>query len=264
MIEAYFDESGIHKGAKVCVIAGYFGYSAQWRALEKKWRKVLKDFNFPLKDFHATDLIDRRNDRSMLEKLAEAIARSEVYPVSSGIIVDDFYSFNETQRKFMTGATLMPSGKFKTSGAPNKPYFVPFQNAVKNITDYAKPGRRANFCFGLDRPMAKYADAFFTEIKTRGGWGQRGWASRGRLGDPAFPLAKETPQLQAADLFSHLSYRHMNERNDANDWNVLPTDLLMTCLHKMRSPYDHGYQTKDSLQAVLEQTYAISGNWDEH
>ena len=227
MLEAYFDESGIHKDAKVCVIAGYFGYAAQWGAQEKKWRKVLEDFNVLLEKFHATDLISSRQHQPMLKKLAESIAKSEVYPVSSGIIVDDFYSFSEKQRKFMTDATLTPSGKFTTSGAPTKPYFVPFQNAVRNITDYTKPGRRVNFVFGLDRPMSKYADAFFKEIKLRGGWGQRGWASRARLGDPAFPLAKETPQLQAADLFAHLTYRHMTERNEANDWNTPPEFSLI-------------------------------------
>jgi len=43
--------------------------------------------------------------------------------------------------------------------------------------------------------MAEYSTSFFKEIKTRGGWAEGGWTSKNRLGDPAFPLAKHTPQL---------------------------------------------------------------------
>jgi hypothetical protein len=263
MLEAYFDESGIHANTGICVVAGYFGYAAQWRAQENKWRKVLAEFSFPLEDFHATDLMNSRKHQPMLKQLALAIAKSEIYPVSGGIVIDDFFSFNEKQRKFMTGATLMPNGKFTTSGKQKKPYFVPFQNAVKNVTDYTRPGRRANFFFGLDRPMGKYASTFFQEIKTRGAWGEAAWIRR--LGDMATPLAKECPQLQAADLLALLTYRHMRERYDDNDWTVPPGGLLKTCLAKMRSRYDHGYETRNSLHQRIEATYPlVRANWDDH
>jgi hypothetical protein len=35
MIDAYLDESGIHDGAEVCLIAGYFGGRVQWRKFSK-------------------------------------------------------------------------------------------------------------------------------------------------------------------------------------------------------------------------------------
>ena len=263
MIEAHFDESGIHQGAKVCVIAGYFGHSAQWRSFNKKWLRVLECFKFPLEDFHATDLIEKRDHQPMLKALARSIAQSEIYPVSSGIIVDDFLSFTEDQRRFFTGATIMPSRKIKHSGSPNTPYFVPFQRALENITSYTKPGRTANCSFGLGRPMEKYATLFFKQIKERG-WTNMGWTTRNRLGVPFFPLAKNTPQLQAADFLALLTYRHMTERHAANDWSVLPTGLLPTCLRKLRSVHDHGYEAKDSLQITLDKSYAILGNWDGH
>jgi hypothetical protein len=91
-----------------------------------------------------------------------------------------------------------------------------------------------------------------------------GWTTRNRLGTPLFPLAKETPQLQAADFLSLLTYRHMTERYTANDWSVMPTELLATCLRKLRSLYDHGYESIYSLQVTLDQSYAILGNWDGH
>jgi hypothetical protein len=90
------------------------------------------------------------------------------------------------------------------------------------------------------------------------------WATKGRLGDPAFPLAKATPQLQAADLLVHLTYRYMLERHAANDWNVVPSGLLLTCLRNIKSRNDHVFQNKASLQGTLEKSYAIAGNWDRH
>jgi hypothetical protein len=104
-------------------------------------------------------------------------------PLSSGIIVGDFFSFTEDQRKFFAGPMIMPNGKIKNSGSPNKPYFVPFQRALENITAYTNPGRTANFSFGLDRPMEKYATHFSSRSKTVNGgiWDglhATGWALR--------------------------------------------------------------------------------------
>lgn len=57
MIAAYLDESG--DSAEVCVIAGYFGGTGQWRKFEVAWRKVLLRFAVPLDKFHAKDLMNR-------------------------------------------------------------------------------------------------------------------------------------------------------------------------------------------------------------
>jgi hypothetical protein len=156
----------------------------------------------------------------------------------------------------------MPNLKVKNSGSPNKPYFVPFQRVLENVTYYTKSGYKADFSFGVDKPVERYARVILDQIK-KSAWKGIGWATRDRLGDAYFPLASQTPQLQAADLFSYLSYRHMQERLAANDWLVLPTGLLGTCLHRMNG-YDHGYETKDSLQITLDRSYAAVGNWDGH
>ena len=55
MIDAYLDESGIHAGATVCVIAGYFGGPGQMRKLERSWSRALREFSFEMADFHAKE-----------------------------------------------------------------------------------------------------------------------------------------------------------------------------------------------------------------
>jgi hypothetical protein len=47
MIEAYMDESGIHDGAHVCVIAGYWGTVKKWKKFEDRWKTILHDANEP-------------------------------------------------------------------------------------------------------------------------------------------------------------------------------------------------------------------------
>ena len=70
MIQAFLDESGTHKGAKVCAIAGYFGAPAPVRKFEREWKHKLAEFKFPMADFHATDLITSTKHHQMLRELA--------------------------------------------------------------------------------------------------------------------------------------------------------------------------------------------------
>jgi hypothetical protein len=54
MIEGYFDESGIHEGAPVCIVGGYYGTQAAWRKFETQWNAILFDYpELSSKGFHA-------------------------------------------------------------------------------------------------------------------------------------------------------------------------------------------------------------------
>lgn len=267
MIDAYLDESGIHEQAKVCVIAGYFGGVSQMKKLERAWRKVLADFDFPMKDFHAKDLVSARKHRPMLDALAVVISKQrKIFPASHGIVVDDFRQFSTDERRFLTGAALCPqSGELISSGCPSKPYFVPFQEIIKIATDYAPVGGKARFRFGTDRPFAEYAKALFRKIRalppSNEGRPWSSWKTKDRLGDPTFPLASETPQLQAADLLAHLTYLHMQEWI-AKGSGAAPSPLLRTCLANKRCHADHQYQDKECLQHTLDGIRSFIPRWN--
>ena len=271
MIEAYLDESGIHDGAKVCMIAGYFGGRSQLGKLEQKWKSVLEDFDFPMKDFHTKSLVDSPNPKhqSMLKALAKAISEQrKVRPISWGIVPDDFYSLPEKQRRFLTGARMMLNGEISGTGCPNKPYFVPFQNIVRAVTDATSVGAKAHFFFGCDRPFSGYAMELWKQLQVESmedvekqkPWNT--WHSRDRLGMPSFPLASETAQLQAADLLVHLTYRHMLEWQKTGKVEN-PSDLLGLCLTNMRARADHVYQNKESFNDILEQCKDIALGLDD-
>ena len=270
MVDAYLDESGIHDGAKMCVIAGYFGRSWQMEKLEKAWKKILADFNFPMKDFHAKNLLKTKKYHPMLKELARAVGQQKkVYPVTWAIVVDDFNSFSLEQRRFMTGATLDPkSRKLVTSGCPNKPYFVPFQQVIKVVTDAASIGSKAHFNFGIDKQFAEYAVTLFKQIieTTSKPRAFSTWKSRDRLGKALFPLASETAQLQAADLLVHISYRMMDDWRTTGKTGQSPIfiyELLEFCLANMRKKGDHVYQDKALLQQMITQAKNYVPGWKD-
>lgn len=269
MLDAYLDESGIHNGAKVCVIAGYFGGPGQMKRFEKAWRATLDRYSFPMKDFHAKDLIKSPKRRPMLESLARVAGEQpKIYPVAYGIVVDDFYRFSLDERKFMTGAVLNEkTGKLVTSGCPNKPYFCPFQNIIKIVTGYAPIGGKAHFSFGLGRPFAEYALQLFKQMYKDAEIEKpfNTWHSRDRLGEPFFPLAEETAPLQAADLLVHLLYLHMGEaiqRGEAGDFSFSPSNLALSCMANARDrASDLVYQDWKCLQALISKAKSLAPRW---
>jgi hypothetical protein len=103
---------------------------------------VLAKHGVALHEFHATEMVRARRYQPMLLELAQVISEYRVYPVSFGIVVDNFNSYNENQRKFITGARLdEKTGKFLSSGCPNKPYFVPFSALPQTSDDLRTCGR---------------------------------------------------------------------------------------------------------------------------
>src|SRR5258705_13747513 len=103
MIDAYLDESGIHEGAEVCLIAGYFGGRGQWRKFGKAWEQLLNNFKVPLNEFHAQNLVKRTNffygwssteSKELQVALAQTIAQFKIYPVAQGVLVKDFFKLS--------------------------------------------------------------------------------------------------------------------------------------------------------------------------
>lgn len=250
MIDAYLDESGIHDGAAICVVAGYFAGRGQWRKFEKEWRRAFTDFGMPIEDFHAKDIVKKDDPRykNFVESLAHVIAKfsAKMHPISAAIIVQDFYSFSLDDRKFMTGATLR-NNQLVGSGSPDKPYYIPFQHCLKRVTEYAPAGGKAHFFFGLDRKFSEYALLLFRQAKDDP-YSPR----RERLGNIDFPDAKETPQLQAADLLVHLSYLYALKMMQTDSWGqIQPTGPLQIALMGTRDQSDHTYQDKRALELTI-------------
>jgi hypothetical protein len=250
-MSSYLDESGIHDRAEACVISGYFGKVNHWRPLGKKWNLVLKKHKFPMEKFHAKDLVGRPKHEAMLMDLAEAISDCRIYPVTSGIVVKDFFPFSYNQRKYLTGAEFCgPPKLLKDGGNPRRPYFVPFQLILQRVTDHTAPTAKAHFTFGIDRTFYEYATYMFRKIKLAEPRPTE-WQTKRRLGEAFSAVAKQTAELQAADLYSLLSYHHMLERIKPGGEHKQPEPLLAICLSNSKMREDHTYQTRDTIRATI-------------
>jgi hypothetical protein len=268
MIDGYLDEGGVHDQAKVCVIAGYFAGRGKWKKFEDDWKAVLRDFKVPIEEFHAKDIYPKPKDFfhprlgewggnivAFRNGVADVIANHpKIHPIAAGIVVDDFYSFPDDARRYFTGATVR-RGELVTSGCPNKPYFVPFQRCVVQICDYAPVGSRADFFFGLDRPFAEYARHLFDGMKVSDIRADEfpefkvEW--KDRLGISKFPLAKETPQLQAADFLTCLTYHHMLDCGP-QVVTTEPSPLLAKCISNRRTMEDFYFLNRFNLDVGLD------------
>jgi hypothetical protein len=167
--------------------------------------------------------------------------------------VEDFNSFSLEERRYLTGATFFHDRRKMIGGCPSKPYFVPFQACVRKVTDYTHPRGRAHFVFGLDRTFYEYAIELFRDMKVKAPF-----LWRRKLGDSHFPLAAETPGLQAADVISYLTYTHMVKNFRPEGWTVAPKDEIAYLLKRARSASDFTCFNKACLQSTLDDLKLIA------
>ncbi len=216
MIQAYLDESGIHDGAAICVIAGYFGGPGWMRKLGENWTRVLREYNVPefhAKEFWALDPDGHRASRAyrgwsdskaaaFINTLLTIIEScTKIHPVASVVVVESFTKLTLNQRRFITGAHIV-DGKFRSTGCPTKPYFLPFQTVITDAASYAPVGGKAHFFFDLNKQFKGYALDLYALLKSQG------TKVSDRLGDIDFPTGIEAVQLQAADLLCYQTYHY--------------------------------------------------------
>ncbi len=222
LIEAYFDESGIHDGAKVCVVGGFYGSQPGWRKFEAQWNKIISEYpelaeaGFHAKRFFARprgarvspyrDWLNEKADK-FLNRLVQCVVRNSIFPIGYGIVVKDFLALPLLDRKWFTGAKFNIAGEALTSGCPNKSYYVPFQWCVLESSKVWGKNKieKVHFFAGLDRSFYGYATVLHGHLLKD----VRLPASLlGKLGGISYPLAKNTPGIQAADLFVNRLYQH--------------------------------------------------------
>lgn len=264
MIEAYLDESGI-SNSPICIIAGYYGGKGAWKIFDMEWKKLLSDFNVPLDKFHAHEIMMDRGffqgwEKAKLQafkrQTGETIARQrKIHPISATIIADDFNSYSQEHRAHFTGKTVFKGRKTAATGKANTPYFAPFWYCVREVARYASVGGKVHFFCGLNTTFARYATVLYQTIQNsprRTKWGD--W--KDRLGNIAFPAAKNTPQLQAADFLAYLQYRHTVKAYKAGKLGQTEAfPLLKRCWANGRSTEDFRILDRTYFDAALAEVF---------
>lgn len=95
MLGGYFDESGIHAGARATVMAGFVGSADAWARVEIGWQKALDDLEAPY--FHYGGMIAQSGPfqlfptwkwQALAKRCATVLKQSEVEPVAAAFFGD--------------------------------------------------------------------------------------------------------------------------------------------------------------------------------
>jgi len=263
MIEAYMDESGIHDGAHVCVIAGYWGTVKKWKKFENRWKAILRDANEPtLVEFHSTDFWHKDDSRKgvfarwsnqkadrFIDDLASCIVDAKIFPTFCSVVMDEWKKLNKNERRFLTGGRYdTKTHNWVTQGAPNKPYFWPFQVAILNPVLACPAGLHVHYTFDLNKQFKNYAVDLYALLKS-----DSSFTHRHKLGSLDMEIGEVAVGLQAADLLAYRQYKLAKtrlERGKPMPFESAPK-LIKKLLTNIRDPRDLVFYDKHNLDIAL-------------
>jgi hypothetical protein len=216
MLEGYFDESGIHDGAPLCLVAGLIADARKWTRFYPRWQKVLDDYS--IKEFHARDFgnhagefhgwDDHRRSR-FLARLINIINDARAFPIGLCVATDVFERLNEDERRYVTGGQYqIKQERWIRSGAPNKPYFLPFVHCLfVGVYKTQTPHTKIDFVFDAQHIYEGLALKIFADIKA-----DPDWSNRHRMGAIIYDSKTNKLPLQAADLIAYECYQYGQRR----------------------------------------------------
>ena len=236
MLNAYFDESGIHGGSPICVVAGFVLSEPVAKLLSAKWSALLSQNDltyFHAKDFAALSGPFRGWHRnrapafsSNATELISGIFRYSQSPsarVGTAISSNDFLALSVDERRWLTGGSFAfgKGGikKWKRQGAPSKPYFLAFQQAVLDATKFTTvdtgaqlisqvdTNEKVNFIFDQQREYESTAMAVFHALK------EMPLSIKGRVGNITFASKLKSIPLQVADFMAYEAYCYLRSRD---------------------------------------------------
>lgn len=210
-LRAYADESGIHDGAERCVIPGYFASPHKWLRFSKEWGRCLNEAwpTFHAKDFfgRAGRPLSRQAADLFLSDLLRVIERHDIYPFAGEVILTDWVALSYGERKYLTGAQLNNRGKLH-GGAPNRPYYPCFVNALIKVARTVRPGKIVEFVFDRQKHFAPLALELYGLAE-----GTLPLGVRAKLRGCSFFGKEGLPPLQVADLLAHCLYKRDGDVN---------------------------------------------------
>jgi hypothetical protein len=261
MFKAYLDESGIHEQAHTCVVAGYTGNVAAWKKFDRAWARLLRNHNVP--EFHAqrfwsyqkggagkraspySDWPEQKAFKFKDEAFS-IIQESRIAPVASAVLLEDWNSLTEKQRRFLTGGDYnSQSDKFASPGAPRKGFYLALLGCIWSAVGHSRNGERVHFVLDENKQLAGYALSLFNKLKH-----SAALRVRQRLGAIVFSTSEEASPIQAADI---LAYHLMQDSPQMRKQNTarVPSEILDELLTGLRSKNDLQLFNAQGLQILL-------------
>jgi hypothetical protein len=242
MVKACMDESGIHDGAHVCVVAGYWGSLKKWKRFEPRWKEIISSVEPTLKEFHSVEFWNSTGGRKgafagwsdakadkFIGDLADCIVDSGIYATSAVLVTEAWKKLNKDERSFLTGGYYHTvERRWLHPGAPNRIYFSPFLLALGNPAMGCAPGLHVHYIFDLNKQFRNHALTLFHLLKK-----DDQIRFRHRLGGIDFETSDKIVGLQAADLLVHQIYKFSKNQIGRNE--PFPQEHLPPLLRKLIS-----------------------------
>ena len=235
MLNAYFDESRIHEGSHICVVAGLVLADSAARVLSEKWSELLSDHD--LTHFHAKNFAalsgpfrgwHRNRTPAFSQNATELIngalgySGSPAMRIAVGISSTDFFRLPADERRWLTGGTFAEGKnglrKWKRQGAPSKPYFLAFQQAVLDATklttvdtgaqliSHVDTNEKVDFIFDRQSEYEATALGVYRAMK------EMPLSIKGRVGNITFESKTKSVLLQIADFMAYEAYSYLRSR----------------------------------------------------
>jgi hypothetical protein len=255
VFEGYFDDSGSHSGAKVCVMGGYYGHENSWKSFSKSWDKVLRKFgveSFHSKRFYGRDRGGNRIDdyvgwdekkaEDFMDSLLTVICRDKLYPLGYAVNLIDWDTFSLADKKILTGGKYIKD-KWRAEGKFTKPMFLPFRLVVEKSADNCPKDEKVHYFFGIDEASLGWAAQYLAMLKDSGA------RFSSRLGNIVGAESKAIP-LQAADLLAY-QLRGYAEAKISSPVRVLPNSIIGRATSRKKENGDFRIADKQSMKMLL-------------
>ena len=221
MLQAFIDESGIHGNAPFCVVAGYVGGARQWKRFEALWEPHAKKQDFHAKRFFQRDPQGKRvspynewddaKAEAYYSDLLDAIASVKIYPIGGIVDVVEFWKYTKAERAHLTGSDRR-NGKMTLSGAPTKPYYLAFQEAIVSSLEWLDGNDlQIHFTFDQQEQFAPLALDMFRYFK------QPEYPYARKMGSAIYTSRLEAIGLQAADMLCYSWFQRIAEHSQNED-----------------------------------------------
>jgi len=224
----YTDESGIHDGAKLCIVAGYRGSPSQWKRFNREWSLILNKPQYKIRDgFHSNVFFNREkihkhnpyrnwsdNKASkFLGELLGVIRSHKITPVGCALVVKDFKALSWGEQCVLVGYITKTVSR-KDQANP-QPYHLAVRGLVENSLYNVSHDTKLHFIISEQRELQQRAlDGYSLLKETFEKYGnEKEKAALKQLKRMEVDSPKDWPGLQAADLL-------------ANRWNY----TLMRCI----------------------------------
>lgn len=231
---AYFDESGIHAGSEITVLAGFLADDAVWPNFDAKWCAILQEFE--LSQFHSVDCEHGQGEfcgrhpepirKFILMEFARLIASSDLTIIASAFVIDDW---------------RMPSEHPLSQRFPSA-YMFCFEFCMQKLSRWTKqdPARaKVNVVFAEQRQYESRA------LEMHGHYARSDYFGGG-LGLAKYAPMKGCAGLQAADILCNETYRRGRAGPSA------PLTPAMECILKSATDPMAGFFDAESFQMLIE------------